>query len=285
MPFSFRQVTRGALRRKIGFLVFGRDKFLHGTATAGTSTTFTLTEAQRFTTGALVGRVAHIVSGTGSGQSRLVSANTQGTGTCTVSPAWVTAPDVDSEIEIWDDRITPDEVNAKIDLAVLEASDLTPIYAESASPTLNADRDIVTLPATFTHLIDFSYIGSADRISVRYYPRQYINLQTDEPHFVMYPGRKINLSHAIPDDILGADMTVRGYRLPAEMDSDDDLCEIRPDYLIYKAATSIEASAIGSSVNDIENHDTRGAAWLRGALALEPRMAPVWEPYTQRVLA
>lgn len=72
----------------------------NGTATAGASGSITDTLKRKEPTDYWKGGVIEIISGTGSGQMRDITGNTQSTGVITVSPNWTTAPDSTSVYRI-----------------------------------------------------------------------------------------------------------------------------------------------------------------------------------------
>jgi hypothetical protein len=71
-----------------------------GTAQTGTASTIQLAAAETFADDELNGNVVKITGGTGVGQSRVISDYTSSTDTATVSPDWITAPDVTSTYEV-----------------------------------------------------------------------------------------------------------------------------------------------------------------------------------------
>ena len=67
-----------------------------GIALAATASTIDLATTAAAVDGAYIGSIVHITTGTGAGQSRLVTAYTTANKRCTVSPNWTTTPDVTS---------------------------------------------------------------------------------------------------------------------------------------------------------------------------------------------
>ena len=72
-----------------------------GTAQAGTSSTIQLASATSFADDALIGATVMLVSGTGAGQSRVVTDWVSSTDTATVAPNWTTNPSSDSVYNVF----------------------------------------------------------------------------------------------------------------------------------------------------------------------------------------
>jgi len=71
-----------------------------GTAQGGTSNTIQLASSETFADDELKGNVVSIISGTGAGQTKVITAYTGATDTATVTPNWTTIPDATSVYEI-----------------------------------------------------------------------------------------------------------------------------------------------------------------------------------------
>jgi hypothetical protein len=71
-----------------------------GTAQSGTASTIVLAAAAAFADNVLNGNIIKIHTGTGAGQSRLITSNTLADDTCNVTPNWTTNPSSDSQYEI-----------------------------------------------------------------------------------------------------------------------------------------------------------------------------------------
>jgi len=248
-----------------------------------TSTTFALESSKTKPDGHFVGQVAHIVSGTGAGQQRVVTASTGSTGVCTTT-AWTTTPDVTSVVEIWSRMLAPDQVNDALNLALLGVHDVVNVRVDQTvvyATDLDATRHTrFTLPSTFIKVIDVLVKTTADMYT-RYLPVEFGSQGRGHDFwFTVGPGRTVMLSHApgSSDTILA-----RGYRLPAEMTADADLCEVWPDYLVHQAGYLLEAADTGGTLIDPEQHAGRAANWMREAMIRRSSIATIWEPYTQEV--
>lgn len=99
----------------------------NGTATSGTATTLKDT-SQEFFDNQWAGFVIEIVSGTGTGQTRFIDANTKDT--FTISPDWTTPPDATSAYKVFLDPITFENVGLEaqfgVDLRLAKDRDLIP---------------------------------------------------------------------------------------------------------------------------------------------------------------
>jgi hypothetical protein len=80
----------------------GLTPLASGTAQGGTVSTIQLAVAETFADDELNGNVVKITSGTGAGQSRLITDYAGGTDTATISPNWTTTPSSDSVYEVVD---------------------------------------------------------------------------------------------------------------------------------------------------------------------------------------
>lgn len=78
----------------------GLTPLASGTAQGGTASTIQLATGETFADDELNGNVVKITSGTGAGQSRLITDYTGSTDTATVSPNWTTNPSSDSVYEV-----------------------------------------------------------------------------------------------------------------------------------------------------------------------------------------
>ena len=72
-----------------------------GTAQAGAAGSITLASGDVATDDILNGTVIEIVSGTGAGQSRVITDSVDSTDVCSVEPNWVTDPSSDSVYRVW----------------------------------------------------------------------------------------------------------------------------------------------------------------------------------------
>lgn len=82
------------------------DQFLYlrrvrGTATAGAATTITLESGHTFATNALANFTIRITSGTGSGQEKIITSNTNANPSVVTVPTWTTNPDSTSVYAIY----------------------------------------------------------------------------------------------------------------------------------------------------------------------------------------
>lgn len=78
----------------------GLTPLASGTAQGGTASTIQLASAETFGDDILNGSICKILSGTGAGQSRMITDYTGATDTASVAPDWGTAPDATSVYEV-----------------------------------------------------------------------------------------------------------------------------------------------------------------------------------------
>lgn len=267
---QFRQDTLAELIRKVGYLML-RDKFLYDQVLADpapSASTFALQKAKKFPAGHYDGMIAYLVAGTGSGQESFVDDSATGTGVITVSPSLSTTPDSTTYVEFWPADLPRDAVAAAINLALDDLGDVLDVYVETASPTIDSDRRVITIPDTYVKLVDVKYRDSGGAWKVyRYSHNPDLPKQEQGMDFTVQ-GRSIYLSEELPDSAL--EYKISGYRLPAEMTSDSSLAEAPAPYLVYKAAANLEQSLAGSVDVDPENHATRGGTWLAQAQLHRP---------------
>lgn len=284
MPVPFAQKTLAQIRQQIGYLMLSRGKFQAGTASAGAAGSITLPFAQRYPTDFFVGRQIYIYAGTGAGQARFCTASVISTGVCSVSPNWTVTPDNTSKVEVWSGDMIPDEVNAAINRAIDVAATMYPLYVESTAATIDASRQVITLPGTFTHFSGVYYVPNLTPPTPTYYlptDDQFDNM-VQQPFYKLV-GNKVYVFPKVPSD--ATSFTVMGYRLPAQLVNDTDNAELPADYLVYMAASDLEASEMGGPQEDPEQHGSRGEAWFRKAQGALTRISTSWVPNTELVLA
>jgi hypothetical protein len=211
-----------------------------------------------------------------------VSASVTGTGVITVVPSLGVTFDATSVIELWPESLDPDSVNDALNLAVLDAGEICQIRQDITNPTLDATYKIVTLPATFTKIIDVTY-KDAGANWIPYAYARYPNQLTEMWRGFTIRNGGIYLSEPISSSIAGTDIAVRGYRLPNTLTNDTDLCEVNPAFLVYMAAFFLEAGEAGGSTVDPDQHAGRAANWLRAALSIRESMGTNWEPGTMEL--
>lgn len=113
---SVESITRPALRRRIATAL--QDDLVHGTATAGTSTTLVDTNLLgNYSDDSFNGAWIRINAGTGVGQERAITDFVGSTSTITVGYAWGTTPDATSVYEIHR-RFSAAQYDAAIDQAI-----------------------------------------------------------------------------------------------------------------------------------------------------------------------
>lgn len=264
--------TRASIRRRIGRLMLGRDRFSYGPVTVATSTTVNAQFLKLISDEALKGRNVLIVSGTGAGQAAFVTDSEQASGQITVSPAWTTTPDSSSIIEIWGDSLTPDDVNDAINLAIMDVSKIFGVKVSTTGSTFGNNRTNIALPSGFDWIYRVSYVESDGYMPVEFYT------QGDPYQFVQRGGTVYLNGHTLPSAI--TEITVDGYRKPRLLRTDSDICDVPSAFVVYMASFMLEAGAAEGQQLDPEQHSGRAGNWLRQALMLRNELMTPWEPNT-----
>lgn len=282
MP-AFTQETLAVLRRRVGTLL---DRLQYGTLTSATASTFVAEFIKKFPDDAerLVGGTAYIVSGTGAGQSRLVTATTQSSGTATVSPNWTTNPDNTSVIEVFHGDLHPDRIKEALNLAILDVQELVMVQARenpSALDTTNFRH--VTIPATFVAVYSLKVVNDSDAWTT-YKMAQDPSYLDEHPNSCALVGTKLYVRPTIASDATTATIYVYGYKKPGLLSSDSDTAEVRSDFLTYFACHLLDAGEAASNQLDPEDHGGRAANWLRLATTAKGLLVRTdIEPDTQLV--
>jgi len=137
----------------------GLTPLASGVAQAGTSTTIVLAASSSFADDELNGTVINIISGTGQGQSRVITDYVGSTDTATVSPNWTTNPDSSSNYEV---------VHGSVNISVIDGSDtyVTGLYSMAADYETNSAlyADCTRIESadatdTITALVDASLVS------------------------------------------------------------------------------------------------------------------------------
>lgn len=281
MAYQFRRETLATIRRRVGYLIH-RDTFVYGTVTSvPSSTTFTLAEARTKQAGSLAGSIAYVVSGPGSGQQALITANASGTGLITVSTSWPVSISTSSVVEIWP-NYGPTEVNAAINQAINDAQEQGLVRDVATNPTLDSTRKVVTPAPTYVKVYALTW-KNADGTWTRARPVNFVDdlRWVDPGNYAFSPHNgSLYLNAAIPSNIAGADIHLGGYRLPNLLNADGDQAELRSDYLVYKAAVLLESSNIANPQFDPEGHAQRANVWLREVARAYPSLNTELEPNT-----
>lgn len=125
----------------------GLTPLASGTAQGGTASTIQLASGETFADDELIGNSVKITSGTGAGQSRVVTDNVGSTDTLTVSPNWITNPDATSVYEI---------VQGSVNLTVIQgdaqsATDLKDFADAGYDPGTNQVEGVKLVDTTTTN--------------------------------------------------------------------------------------------------------------------------------------
>lgn len=271
------QDSRAVLRRRVGRVLLGRDKFGYGGVTAATVNSVSAKFARRYPDGFYRARDLYVVSGTGYGQEVFIANSIQGSGEFEISPGWETLPNTSSVIEVWSDRISVDDVNDAINMAILDASDIAlvredrPVLA-SAFPL---DRLSVPIPEDFTHVFTIESLTASVWSS-------WDRTNADTQQLYRMRNRRAYFPTALPSSL--EELWIRGYRKPRRLLRDDDICEVSPDYVVLMACFYLDAGAAEGQALDPEQHAGRAGNWYRQALLRRNEILTTWQPNTQVVL-
>jgi hypothetical protein len=279
MSFDFTQESRGVVRRRVGRLLFPElddfGYFIPATAAAGNVTHDSLAIVPD---GSLNGAVAMIVQGTGSGQARWIELHTQATKTITFGQNFSPAPNnSDSLIEYWPEYVIPDVINEHINLAIQRISPVVKVYVEQAA-TLNADRNIVTIPSGWTHVTGVRYVDDVNARLIDFTAT--LDPWIDPLGFPAFNTRGTSgyLNQVI--DSSYSTVLIRGYRNPALPASDADLVEVNPAWLVFMTAYMLDAGKAFGQLLDPEQHAGRATNWFNQAKDIESRIITNWLPDT-----
>lgn len=280
MPQLYSQESRATLRRRVGSL-YQPDRFGYGAVLAATASSVTCGFARRISNGALRGRVLYVVSGTGAGQYADIADNAVGSGVITITPSFTVTPDTTSVIEIWADGIDPEDVNAGLNLAIIEAEPLCGVRVDEPNPTIDATRKILTPNANWTLLTGLVSQGG-DGTWREYIPAPsvgWINGRGDLLYTVV--GGLVYLSHALA--AAPAQVLLSGYRKPAQLVADADICEVPSDYVVFSTCLYLDSGLVAGPTLDPEAHANRSAGWMRAMLVARSKLGNDWEPTLVRL--
>lgn len=255
--------SRATIRIHIGRLVFG-SRFLADTITAVGSNTITVPKSSRFGVDHFTGGVLYVVDGPVAGVSTYVAANAPGTGQLTLSPVPAVMPSVGNKIEVWPDEISPDEVNDAINLAILDAQHLAAAVTVQVSPTFDTARKRITIPATWTMVARLSYEDGGIKYRLRPRdPRDPNPWDQDPPLTFDIEGQTIVVWGGVPTS--ATNVRLVGYAPPTLPTTDTDLATVRSDFVVYKAASILAQSHMGTPQLDPEGSGTRATFWAQQA--------------------
>lgn len=273
--------TLATIRERVGLLM---HVLIVGQLTAATASSFSMEQLKKYPNDAepAVGKVAYIVDGTGAGQLRTVTATVGSTGTGSVSPNWTVTPDTTSIIEIWADDLTPEEVNNAINLAIVNAQELVlvPDRQNPASIDTTYYRELAA-PSGFVYVYALRYKDSSG------YWREYrptdngdgLSFGAGDRNFFVN-GSTLVIRPDLSASVSLGDIWVLGYRRPALLVNDDDVSDVRTDFLVFKAATLLDEGRASGGEVDPNDHGGRAANWTREYLEIRTRMQTALEPNT-----
>lgn len=251
-------VTRLELRHWVATLL---DDLWTGEVTQGSTTT--LVDPARFEPD-WRGYWVYVYAGQGAGQERRIVGIDTTTGTLQVSPAW-RPPAANDRYELHR-RHRVEAYNAAIDLAISQAAHqaLLPITDESLVTSTGVIEYVI--PAGFHLLAEVWQRGTGD----------WKQLTPDA--YTVVPGRQLL---RLPTVTGGMRLRLVGQMLPMPLAADSAYCDVRPDYVAFKAAAYLAASALSAASYDTDALAARLRVFLGEAEAVRPRIKPL--PGSRRV--
>lgn len=264
--------TREKVRERVGRLVYGTKYLKDIIATVGANY-ITVPKATRFATDHFSGYVLYVVDGPVAGISTYVSSSEPGTSKLFLSPVPIVMPSVGNKIEVWPEESTPDDVNEAINMAVLDVQHLTAQVAVQTSPTIDADRSRVTIPATWSQVarLTFEYGGLKYALRPRD-PRDQMPWDQSWPTTfdIEAPNRQVIVYGTIPPT--ATNVRLVGYAMPALPTADSDLLTLRSDFLVYKAASILSQSRMATPELDPEGSGSKATFWASQAEGIKRQM-------------
>jgi hypothetical protein len=279
MPISFITEDLKTIRRRVGALMFDNTQYAVAITEATSITTLALGEVfKRYPDGTFTGRNVYQTS---SGQQRIILTHAQ-SGSIGWTPGF-SSSSVGEELEIWPIEVSPIDVKDAINMAIQRVARVFNVYVETANPTLDSTRQIITLPTTYVKVCGLRYFYNTQWLDFRPGGNDWLDT-LGGPTYILR-GNKLYLNTPINSGAAGTDIYVLGYRLPVLLAADADVSDVPSDYLTLMAAAMLDLGEVSGQVLDPENHEGRAANWLRDAMYLEARLMPNWHPSTQEVMA
>jgi len=279
---TFRRENRPTIRRRIGSLMGVME---YGTNLESAQTgrvALDLIKRRPDNAPQFVGALAYIASGTGAGQARYITSTSQSAGTGTISAAWTTAPDTTSVIELWNGGFLPEQVNDQINLAILDAQEVIRVPVRVNATALSSTGRQVTFPSTLVYVSGI-VVEDANTGLTTEYPVVFPGSTDRYAYGAVVHGLNLIVTPTISTSTLLANIWIKGYRLPALLEDESTLCDVRSDFVVYHAAAMLEAGQAAGPQLDPEEHGSRAGNWLRMALGIRTQMITPLDPNTVEV--
>jgi hypothetical protein len=253
--------TREKVRERIGRLMYGA-KFLKDVVASVGANYIAANKAARFRADHFSGHVLYVVDGLAVGTSTYISESESATAQLTLSPVPLVMPAPGDKIEVWPEETTPDDVNEAINLAILEVQHLTATPAVATSPTIDSARTRITIPATWSMISRLTYEYGGLKYRLR--PRDPRDPRPEDQAWpltfdIEAPNAQIHVYGGVPSS--ASNVRLVGYAMPSLPTSDADLLDLRSDYVVYKAASILAQSRMGSPEIDPQGHGGKATFW------------------------
>ena len=233
-------VSRLDLRHSTGRTL--GDLYL-GSVTSATTTT--VVDTGRYEPdGAFTGQYFYIYGGTGKGQERRITNWTQSTQTYTFTTPFNPAPDSTSLYEVHK-VFTTDEYNQAIRQAVWDIADTYFVPISDASIVLNSNQTRYPIPPGFSHVFEVQ-VNMIEDITDKY------QKVAPAAWYINRANRELCLHGWIVGPWTSHKVRLLGLRPPTDPLDDTTEIDVRPTFIIKKAASILAFSRMKARENDPE---------------------------------
>jgi hypothetical protein len=224
----------------------------------------TITKATRFGLDHYSGSAISFLDGPAIGLTTYLSTSEPGTGKLTMAPVPAIMPVVGNTLEVWPEDTDIEGVNAAINLAILDVQHLAALAVVQTSPTIDADRKRITIPATWNMVsrLTYEYGGYKYKLRPRD-PRDRMPWDQYEPETFDIEDDAILVWGAVPAS--ATNLRLVGYRAATLLTDDTTTTPIRSDFLVYKAASILSQDTMASELLDPEGSTRRATFWAQQA--------------------
>lgn len=234
-------VTRLDVRHAISRLLEGKDGFATGNVDSYTSSSKTVVDANRIEPDDhWIGSYCYIYSGTGIGGERRVSDSTSSATSFVLGSAFSTNPAANSKYELHS-KFSVEEINDAIKWAVVDVVPTALLPVEDDSLTITAGTYEYAIPAGLSHVFLVEVAVDAEDYYVAIAPAYWDIIRAN---------RKLKFHPYAIDSYGSRTIRIRGLRPPKPPLHDNASLEIRPIFVIYKAAAWLATQRMLGSGNE-----------------------------------
>lgn len=257
------QENRAQIRAHIGRLMHG-PRFLKDVVAVVGANYVDAIKATRFGTDHYSGAAISFIDGPALGLTTYVSTSEPGTGRLTMAPVPATLPLVGNTLEVWPEDTDIEAVNEAINMAILDVQHLAASAVVQTSPTIDAERKRITIPATWNMVsrLTYEYGGFKYKLRPRD-PRDRMPWDQLEPETFDIEGSTILVWGSIPAS--ATNLRLVGYASASLLANDVTTTPIRSDFLVYKAASILAQDTIAAELLDPEGSIRRATFWAQQA--------------------